>query len=176
MVGPRALILQSLALALPLFLAYPANAQVTDGLGMKNRGCAICSPLDSPDCPGWMPKCWKVPYWPYYSPLVPISSRWKTCRLTPYYCGYLPPKHAPDSYAVGGCDGTGVPLGAVIPGDPRFSSYGVFMGAVQNDTLFWRMGGNGLVPYCAPPPPRIGPPDIIDMIEARRGGCGPGSH
>ncbi len=170
MIGPRALVLLTLALAVPLSLASPANAQVTDGLGLKNRGLAICSPLDSPDGPGWMPKCWKVPFTPYYSPLVPISSRWKTTRLTPYYPGYWPDKHGANPYAAGGCGGTGggPGHGAIQPGDPRFSTYGVFTGAVKDDTLLGKLGGNGLVPYGAPRPPRLNSPDIIDMIEAGR--------
>jgi hypothetical protein len=53
-------------------------------------------------------------------------------------------------------------------------NYGVFTSIVQDDTTFWNMGGNGLVPYGTPRPPRVGPPDIVDMIQVTRrsgGGC-----
>jgi hypothetical protein len=171
------LLLQTTALAVPLCLAAPASAQVTDGLGTHNRGMAICSPLESPDAPGHGKKSWDVPFYPYYSPLVPISSRWKTTRLTPYYRGYCP-GNGPDPHAACGLNGAGCGsgFGPDGPKDPRFSTYGVFTGAAQDDTRFWRMGGNGLVPYGAPQPPRDRPPDIIDMIEAGRGQPGPVSH
>jgi hypothetical protein len=46
---------------------------------------------------------------------------------------------------------------------------------LQDDTIFWNMGGNGLVPYGAPRPPHGGPPDLVDMIQVSRktgGGSG----
>ena len=169
--------LQTTALAVPLSLVTAANAQVTDGLGMHNRGMATCSPLESPDAPGHGPKSWNILFYPYYSPSVPISSRWETTRYTPYYRGYCP-GHGPDPYAACGLRGSGCGygLGPDGPKDLSFSTYGVFTGAGQDNTRFWRMGGNGLVPYGAPQPPGGGPPDIIDMIEAGRGHPGPGSH
>jgi hypothetical protein len=52
-------------------------------------------------------------------------------------------------------------------------NYGVFTSVLQDDTIFWNMGGNGLVPYGTPLPPRSGPPDIVDMIQVtRRSGLG----
>lgn len=45
--------------------------------------------------------------------------------------------------------------------------YGVFTSAPgTDDRLYWRMGGNGVVPYGASQAPRSRP-DFIDMIEAR---------
>jgi hypothetical protein len=52
--------------------------------------------------------------------------------------------------------------------------YGVYTSVLQDDTLFWNMGGNGLLPYGTPRPPPNGPPDLVDMIQmSRQQGDGP---
>jgi hypothetical protein len=49
---------------------------------------------------------------------------------------------------------------------------------ITDDTVFWNMGGNGLVPYGTPRPPHSGSPDLVDAIQVSRqqggGVCGVG--
>jgi hypothetical protein len=110
---------------------------------------------------------------PYYAPLspTPTCARWRVTHLTPYYCGYCAHKfHGPKPPPYGSDGGWGPGPGPDGPSTPPFN-YGVFTSVLQDDTVFWKMGGNGLVPY-GTPPPRGGPPDIVDMIQlSRRGGC-----
>ena len=154
------------ALVLSLGMTAPARA------GHDERGCAILSPLDSADPPGFNSANGDIGkkggFIPYYSPLIPVSVRWSYCYLVPYYCGYCRWSNGcgPES-----CCGAGI-----VPAGERgaVGTYGAFTGAGRDDALFWKMGGNGLLPYGAPPPPRSGPPDIIDMIEAHRGHPGHG--
>jgi hypothetical protein len=53
------------------------------------------------------------------------------------------------------------------PGDTPLR-YGAYTSVLQDDTIFWNMGGNGLVPYGTPRPPHNGPPDLVDAIQTTR--------
>jgi hypothetical protein len=52
----------------------------------------------------------------------------------------------------------------VNPGETPLR-YGVYTSILQDDTTFWNMGGNGLVPYGTPRLPHNGPPDLVDAIQ-----------
>jgi hypothetical protein len=140
--------------------------------GHQERGCAILPPYESPDPPGFNSANGDIDrkggFYPYYSPLVPISVRWGYKQVIPYYPGYC--RHG--KHGASGCPGAhdGAPSGPMVePTGGRFD-YGAFSGgAGQDDTRFWRMGGNGLVPYGTPQPPRS-TPDLIDMIQGQRVG------
>ncbi len=54
-----------------------------------------------------------------------------------------------------------------------YLNYGAYTSILQDDTIFWNMGGNGLVPYGTPRPPHNGPPDLVDAIQVTRQ-AGPG--
>jgi hypothetical protein len=56
---------------------------------------------------------------------------------------------------------------AKVPADSPLN-YGAYTTILRDDTTFWNMGGNGLVPYGAPHPPRIWAPDLVDMIRSSR--------
>jgi hypothetical protein len=150
--------------ALSLGVTAPAHGEHNE------RGCAILPPWECPDPPrfnsanGDIGK--KGAFHPYYSPLIPISLRWRDTQLTPYYPGYCAKgKHGPaDGYCGPGAEFMTAPEGVI----GSAGTYGYFTGAGRDDARFSRMGGNGLVPYGAPQPPRGGAPDIIDMIEAGR--------
>lgn len=148
----------------------------------RERGCAILPPYESPDPPGFNSANGDVGkhggFFPYYSPLVPISVRWDYKKVVPYYPGYLPK----GKLGSGACCPPGAGVDHVVGAECGAASlerptgmefdYGVFTGgAGQDSTRFWRMGGNGLVPYGTPQPPRAAP-DLIDRIEGRRGGAG----
>jgi hypothetical protein len=164
MTKPLSCLLPSLAaVVLSLGMSAPARA------GHDERGCAILSPVDCPDPPGFNSANGDIDkrggFIPYYNPLIPVSVRWRYCYLVPYYCGYC--RWCSTGCSTEGCCGAAGEAGAA-------GTYGVFTGARRDDALFGKMGGNGLVPYCDGPPPRSGPPDIIDMIEAGRGHPAPG--
>jgi hypothetical protein len=152
----------ALTSAVAVVLSLGAAAQAR---GPHERGCAILSPIDSPDPTGCnSANCdigKKGACLPYYSPLVPVSSRWCCGKLVPYYCGYCPwGKHGAGEYGAPGSEIVVGPAGVPV------ADYGAFTGGTgKDDKLFWRMGGNGLVPYGTPQPPHSRP-DIIDMIGA----------
>lgn len=46
--------------------------------------------------------------------------------------------------------------------------FGPYTSVVADDTTYWNMGGNGLVPYGAPQPGVERAPDLIDAIQSSR--------
>ena len=95
----NAFILASAALAASFTLTVSAKADGLDIRGLRNDyGVAILSPVDTGpphDEPLWG-RCrnGNAVFTPYYSPLTPISVRWRTCNrrcdiYTHYYPGYL---------------------------------------------------------------------------------------
>jgi hypothetical protein len=171
------------------------------GACKKGRGPAIVTPVEAygvhppgPD-PVDLNRCWFLHRWsemwiPYYAPLSPTSTsvRWKPCcyfplvpYYTPYYCGYCPHRcHTPEPppYGFDGGWGPG-PVPGHEPVHPPLN-YGGYSSVIQDDTTFWNMGGNGLVPYGHPPAPRIVAPDLVDMIRVSRlqggGPCSPAPY
>jgi hypothetical protein len=132
---------------------------------------------------------WRRIFYPYYAPLSPVatSARWKPwCYFplmpyyTPYYIGYCPKRLHNPKPAPYGSDGWGP--GPMPCEDPNAIgayplNYGAYTSVITDDTIFWNMGGNGLVPYGTPRPPHLGPPDLVDSIQVMRaqgGGFGPG--
>lgn len=186
------LLLVSIALgAMP---SRPAAAQEYSNGGncKKGRKEATLTPVEAfgvhppgPD-PADMNRCvfcwWKYTYIPYYSPLAPIATsiRWKPwCYFpllpyyTPYYLGYCPHRcHCPKPlpYGYDGGWGQGPAPDHPIPDvkDTAPLRYGPYTSVIADDTTFWNMGGNGLVPYGAPRPPHSGPPDLVDAIQISR--------
>lgn len=180
----------STALAAMLSLTAAAQECAHDGAGATVYGpeysdgghgkCGRCPATNTPvEAYGVHPPgvncCKHGAIVPYYAPLAPTPTcyRWRITHYTPYYCGYCahrrhgpkPPPYGADGWGQGPMPGQG-PDGAQ-------PNYGVFTSVVQDDTIFWNMGGNGLVPYGTPRPPHSGPPDIVDMIQVtRRGGPG----
>ncbi len=178
--------------ALAALLALPAAAQEysNGGICAKGRGPAILTPVEAfgvhppgPD-PADANRCvfrrWRNAYLPYYAPLAPVATsvRWAPgCYFplmpyyTPYYLGYCPhrlccPKPAPygsDGWGQGPMPGQGDPG----PGGP-LPNYGAYTYIITDDTVFWNMGGNGLVPYGTPRLPHVGSPDLVDAIQASR--------
>jgi hypothetical protein len=169
------------------------------GVCAKGRGPAVLTPVEAFGVhpPGLDPadanRCWVLHRWremwiPYYAPLSPTSTsaRWKPwCYFplmpyyTPYYCGYCPhrlcnPKPLP--YGHDGGWGHGPMPDHPLPPNAGEAPlrYGVYTSVIQDDTTFWNMGGNGLVPYGTPRPPHNGPPDLVDAIQVSRSGGGPG--
>jgi len=155
------------------------------------RGPAILTPVEAfgvhppgPD-PADLNRCFfhrcAEMFIPYYAPLSPTSTsvRWKPwCYFplmpyyTPYYCGYCPHRcHTPEPppYGFDGGWGPGPtpdPDAKGVTGAPL--NYGVYTSILKDDTVFWNMGGNGLVPYGTPRPPHGNHPDLVDMIRVSR--------
>lgn len=124
---------------------------------------------------------WKRIFTPYYAPAspTPTSVRWKPwCYFplmpyyTPYYIGYCPKRLCNPKPAPYGSDGWGQgPMpDHPFPPNPQETplGFGVYTSTILDDTVFWNMGGNGLVPYGAPRPVHGGPPDLVDAIQATR--------
>jgi len=202
MVRQHSLFLGSTVLAATLALTASAQeySNGTGQCGRRGRGPATSTPVEAfgvhppgPD-PAYNRKCffrrWRFTFTPYYAPVSPTASsvRWKPwCYFplmpyyTPYYCAYCPkrlhnPKPLP--YGYDGGWGEGPKPEGPIPDDPSGTPlrYGGYTSIIQDDTIFWNMGGNALVPYGAPRPPHLGPPDLVDGIQATRaawygGGC-----
>lgn len=191
------------SLALAALLSQPAAAQEYSNGGMCKRGRkeATLTPFEAfgvhppgPD-PADARRCifrrWRRAYLPYYAPAAPVATsvRWAPwCYFpllpyyTPYYIGYCPHrlwKPKPPPY---GSDGWGQgPMPGQDPNGPGTPplNFGAYTSIIQDDTIFWNMGGNGLVPYGAPRPPHLGPPDLVDAIQSSRprgggiaGACG----
>lgn len=173
--------------ALAAILSLPAAAQEysNGGKGAKGRGPAILTPVEAYGVhpPGLAPadaRHWK-PYFPYYAPLSPVASstRWRPWAnyfllpyYTPYYIGYSPNRHwnpPPRPYGSNGW-GNGPRPEAPLPDEPGTTplQYAGFTSVIDDDTTFWNMGGNGLVPYGEPQPTTARPPDLIDAIQASR--------
>jgi hypothetical protein len=183
MVRQLSLLLGSTALAAMLSLAARADGPITDGIGAHSRGLAVLPPVESPDTPGLGVKSahgglhhWNETFTPYYSsPLTPISNRWRVSVYAPYYRGYCLHHHFGPKPPPYGSDGWGPGPGPNGSDGSKLNSYGIYTSVLKDDTIFWRMGGNGLVPYGTPRPPHSGPPDIVDMIQDGReqgGSCG----
>jgi hypothetical protein len=179
-------------------LSAPASAQeYSNGNGhinAKGRGQATETPVETfgvhPPGPDGADanRCfffwWRRTFIPYYAPASPTATsvRWKPwCYFpllpyyTPYYIGYCPHRlctRKPPPYGWDGGWGPGpmpAPPCEDAPAVP-LNSYGVFTSVLKDDTIFWNMGGNGLVPYGAPRPTHYGPPDLVDMIQVTRAG------
>lgn len=194
------------SIALAAMLSLPAAAQEYSNGGNFKRGRqeATKTPVEAfgvhppgPD-PADQKRCifcwWKKIFTPYYAPLspTPTSVRWKPwCYFplmpyyTPYYIGYCPKRcHTPKPPPYG-CDGgwgEGPMPDHPFPPNPEETplGFGEYTSTLLDDTVFWNMGGNGLVPYGTPRPPHGGPPDLVDAIQATRqqpygggGACAP---
>ncbi len=177
------------ALAAMLPLTATAQEYSDGGHGKKELCPAIISPVEAYGVhpPGWTPSgvCGRQiqTYVPYYAPLAPTPTYlryapWCYFPLmpyyTPYYCGYCPKRlHHPEPPPYGSDGGWGPgPMPGPVP-DGFQPNYGVYTSVLKDDTVYWNMGGNGLVPYGAAPPPRSGPPDLVDMIREAHGYAGP---
>jgi hypothetical protein len=149
--------------------------QYSDGGCCHHDTCpAIISPVEAYGVHPFGDNCCrKGTITPYYAPLAPTATcyRYRIIRYTPYYCGYCRPhhQHSPPYGSDGGWGPGPVPDHAP---DALPLTYGPYTSVLRDDTTFWNMGGNGLVPYGTPRPPHPGPPDIVDMIQASRGGPG----
>jgi len=144
-------VLRSIVLAAALALPLPVQAQAP---GAHGRGVAILPPAESPDAPPSHPQ---PPFTPYYSPLTPISSRWRPVVYVPYYPGYCA-----HHYQVKPCQGVpygdGGGLGPVAPGcELGLTGYGGYTGAPRDEARLLHLGGNG--PY------QPVPPDLLDAIH-----------
>ncbi|HET6879851.1 MAG TPA: hypothetical protein VFI31_06840 [Pirellulales bacterium] len=178
-------LLGSAALAAIMALTAAAQEYSNGGKGAKGRGPATLTPVEAFGVhpPGLAPadaRHWK-PYIPYYAPLSPVASstRWKpwaNCFLlpyyTPYYIGYSPNRHwnpPPRPYGSNGW-GDGPRPEAPLPDEPGTTplQYAGYTSVVDDDTTLWNMGGNGLVPYGAPQPTAVRPPDLVDAIQTSR--------
>jgi hypothetical protein len=175
----RLLFLVAGSTALAATLSLPAAAQEYSS-GCEHKPCpVITTPVEAYGVhpPGTDCCCKHGTVVPYYAPLSPNPTCWRfrPIHVTPYYCGYCAHGHhgrkTPPHPCNGGWGPGPLPEG---PGTPPFN-YGPFTSVLTDDTLFWRMGGNGLVPYGTPQPPRTTPPDLVDMIQVARasGGCLP---
>jgi hypothetical protein len=194
MIRQLSLILGSTALVAMLSLPAAAQEYSTGNgyLNARGRGPATQTPVEAFGVhpPGsdaaYSRRCvfcwWRKTCIPYYAPLSPTATsvRWEPwCYFplmpyfTPYYIGYLPhrlcqPKPAP--YGSDGGWGDGPMPDHPMPLNPGETPlrYGPYSSVVQDDTIFWNMGGNGLVPYGTPRPPHIGSPDLVDAIQTNR--------
>lgn len=174
----------------------PAGAQEysNGGVCASGRGPAILTPveaygvhppgIDPADAKRWCYR-WRQIFAPYYAPVSPVAStaRWKPWGYypllpyyTPYYLGYSPHRLFNPPPAPYGSDGWGKgPMpDHPLPKKPGTTPlhYGPYTSVIDDDTIFWDMGGNGLVPYESGGPGRIGPPDLVDAIQASRAGGG----
>lgn len=173
--------------ALTAAMSPPLAAQEysNGGKGAADRGPAILTPAEAYGVhpPGLAPadaRHWK-PFRPYYAPVSPVASstRWRPWGYfpllpyyTPYYQGYCPHRlfnPRPRPYGSDGW-GKGPPPDAPIPEEAGTTplGFGPYTSVVEDDTTFWNMGGNGLVPYGAADPVDTRPPDLIDAIQASR--------
>lgn len=173
--------------ALTAMLSLPATAQEysNGGICASGRGPATMTPYEAFGVhpPGLAPddaRHWK-PYVPYYAPLSPVASstRWRPWSYhfllpyyTPYYMGYSPNRHRnppPRPYGSNGW-GDGPRPEMPVPEEPGTTplNYAAYTSVIDDDTTYWNMGGNGLVPYGAPQPATVRAPDLIDAIQASR--------
>jgi hypothetical protein len=172
---------------LAVTLSATAQEYSNGGTGPKGRGPAILTPVESfgvhppgdPGPTGHFHHNKKV-ITPYYAPLspTPTFARFRTTHYTNYYMGYCWHSHKYGAkHTIYGSDGWGPgPMPSPDGPGPEASRYGPYTSVLHNDTVFWRMGGNGLVPYGTPRPPHGGPPDLIDAIQATRQHGGPSGH
>lgn len=142
------------ALAVVLSVTLTSDAQGGDGTGQKRqRGLAITSPIDCPDVPGCLDR--KGSFHPYYSPVIPVSCRWRIVRLVPYYPGYCVKSRSGASWGCGGCSFDGTVAAGVGSGD-----YGPYSGAPTDEAYLLHLGGGG---PGEGPPRTTGPADILDL-------------
>lgn len=179
-----------LALALAAIVSLPANAQEysNGGKGARGRGPATMSPVEAFGVhpPGLAPADAQHyrPYIPYYAPLSPVASstRWRPWSYhfllpwyTPYYMGYSPNRHWNPPPRPYGSDGWGKGPGPDMPlpedSETTPLDFGPYTSVVEDDTKYWNMGGNGLVPYGADQADAVQSPDLIDAIQASRPRC-----
>jgi hypothetical protein len=153
----HSVLLAALTVTTSMWSSAAAQAQ------SHGRGVAILPPAESPDAP---PHNQSV-FIPYYSPLTPISTRWRPVYYVPYYPGYC-------SWHVRVKPTCGVPYGDPDPlhlmgnpVSPPDGTFGPYTGARTDEANLVHLGGNG--PFTPSP---AGPTDIIDLI---RGGPAPGA-
>jgi hypothetical protein len=181
-------LLGSTVLAAMLALTAAAQEYSNGGTCQKGRGPATLTPVeafgvhppgpDPADCNRCFFCWWKKIFKPYYAPVAPVATsvRWKPwCYFpllpyyTPYYCGYCPHRLCRPEPPPYGYDGWGRgPMPCEGPDGLGQGKYGPYTSVIQDDTIFWNMGGNGLVPYGTPRPPHYGLPDLVDAIQATR--------
>jgi hypothetical protein len=177
--------------ALVAVISLPAVAQEysNGGRGAAGRKAAILTPVEAcgVHSPGIDPadaqrRCWRLRqrFVPYYAPLSPVAStaRWRPWAYrpllpyyTPYYVGYSPHRHfnpPPRPYGWDGW-GPGPAPEAPLPDEPDTTplDFGPYTSVVEDETSYWNMGGNGLVPYGALPDEERSA-DLIDDIQASR--------
>lgn len=177
---------------LAVILSLPAAAQEysNGGKGAAGRGPAILTSVeaygvhppgvDPADAERWRFRL-RQRYIPYYAPLSPVAStaRWSPWAYkpfmpyyTPYYAGYCPHRLFNPPPRPYGADGWGRGPGPEmpVPDQPGTTplQFGRYTSVIEDDTTYWNMGGNGLVPYGAPQPVGARPPDLIDAIQASR--------
>lgn len=183
------------AATLAAILSLPAVAQEysNGGHGAAGRGPAILTPveafgvhppgIDPADTQHWVSR-WRQRFIPYYAPVSPVAStaRWKPWAYhplfpyyTPYYLGYSPHRHSnppPRRYGSDGW-GRGPQPDSSLPDDPEDTplDYAAYTSVIEDDTTFWNMGGNGLVPYGSSETGGARQPDLIDAIQAGRPHC-----
>ncbi|HVX14083.1 MAG TPA: hypothetical protein VHC22_23055 [Pirellulales bacterium] len=173
------------ALAAMMSLSAAAQEYSNGGTGGAGRGPATLTPVEAYGVhpPGLAPADagHYRPYVPYYAPLSPVASstRWRPWGyfplfpyFTPYYTGYCPGRlfnPRPRPYGWNGW-GNGPMPEAPLPDEPGTTPlrYGNYTSVVDDDTIFWNMGGNGLVPYGEVEFSTDRPPDLIDAIRASR--------
>ena len=180
------------AAALSASMSLPTSAQEysNGGHGADGRGPAILTPveafgvhppgLDPAEAQSWCASS-RQRYFPYYAPLSPVASsaRWRPWAYrpflpyyTPYYREYCPHRlfnPPPRRYGSDGW-GRGPQPELPIPEEPGTTplTYAGYTAVVEDDTKYWNMGGNGLVPYGVPQMDEARPPDLIDAIQASR--------
>lgn len=167
-------------------LEATAFAQQPIFTGPTKPGLAILSPVECPDIPrtgiiGVLCSCHhkKGVYTPYYSPLVPISNRWRgrdchgNTMYTHYYPDLLPRcQRGPNLFVADSGDPWFGPSWGYPDGEPTacgsagsgVGGYGSYTGAPQDEASLKKLGGLGLDSNGFQ---QRGAADIIDRI-----GCG----
>ncbi len=159
----------------PQYSSDGTGPQYSSGCcGRHARGPAVLTPVEAYGVSPGGGCCPHGTITPYYAPLspTPTCKRWHTTCYTPYYIGYCPHRLFGPKPPPYGSDGWGPGPGPNCSENAKFDNYGPYTSVLQDDTIYWRMGGNGLVPYGAPRPPHSGPPDLVDMILQNRAGGG----
>lgn len=178
--------LSRLGLSTVAFLAAAtARADWLDLRGLRgDEGVAILSPVETGPPPqgAALAGCFcnfRPVYTPYYSPLTPISVRWRACRsgcgdvYVHYYPGYRPKGQRGSNLFVPGGDplvgpAWARPAGAheaPISAACAVGDYGSYSSAPADENCLRHLGGNG---PAAPCPPRN--PDLIDIFQGGVGG------
>jgi hypothetical protein len=149
---PYSLLLGSIAFAAAMLQLSPAMAERCCFRCDPCRGCAIMSPIESPDaCPS------------------PVGGAY---RYTPYYCGYgIDRRCLPPAYGTVDSHGLSAPAGSTGALGRRtvpygHATYGSFTGASNDESRMLHLGGYS--PSGAGSRPNHGGGDIIDRIEGHR--------